>query len=95
MTKKQINLPLAVVFSLLTMVGGAIAGASVVRSDVGYLSERMEHVEANVDELSGELEGLKIVQSSGDARDAERWVSVERRLSGIESLLQQLITETR
>lgn len=95
MTKKQINLPLAAVFSLLTMVGGAIAGATVVRSDVGYLSDRMGQVETNVEALSSDVEGLKLVQASGDARNAERWIAVERRLHGIETSLQELLTAAR
>lgn len=95
MTKKQVSLPIAVVISIVMAASGAVAGASVVRSDVGYLSDRMVSVEANVETLSGEVEALKVSQATGDARNAERWISVERRLHGIEESLQELLTAAR
>jgi hypothetical protein len=85
--KTSVTIPLALLFSVITGVGGAGIGAGVVRSDVGHLADRISLVEQNVNVVSREVEELRMVQTGDRARDGEWRLSVERRLSGIETMM--------
>ena len=91
-TPKPISIPLALVFSLTTAIGGIALGAGVVRSDVGHLSERIAHVEVDVHAVSAELSALKLSHTGDAARDAQWRSDLERRLIRIETSQSSIAT---
>ncbi len=81
---KRITLPLTAAIAVCSALVSGSGTYYVMKADVDHLSERMVHVEAEVETLSSEVVELRLVQTSATARDTERWSAVERRLSAIE-----------
>lgn len=84
--KKQVSIPLAVAITLGASIASAATTAGVMRADVDHIGERVERIEATVEQMDETIDDVEMNMARHDQWRSE----VNRRLDSIGDGLDEI-----